>query len=84
MGNLLFRISPKLAIAYWTFFAYLRYGPVSNMLNAMYFMKLAWHFLCGRLLIIDTHQPRANGGYNYYALVISKRPLSSSHKYDDL
>ena len=71
-------------MAYWMFCAYLHYGPVSNAKNALYFMKLAWHFLCGRLLVITTENPKANGGYRYYAIVISKRPLSASHQYNDL
>jgi hypothetical protein len=84
MGRLLFKLSPKLALAYWTFVAHMRYGPISNMINALYFMRLAWHFLCGRLLIVTTEKPRSNGGYRYFSIVISKRPVSSWHTYDDL
>ncbi len=84
IGSLLFRISPRWSLAYWTFVARVRYGPVSNVRNAFYFAKLAWHFLCGRLLVITTEEPESNGGYRYFALVISKRPVSSKHRYDDL
>ena len=82
--SLLFKISPRLCIAIWTAWYGFRYGPVSNAINAIYFIKLAWHFLCGRLMIVTTENPVSNGGWRYYAIVISKRPLSGSHQYDDL
>ena len=84
IGRALYMLSPRLAVAYWTSVASVRYGPISNMINALYFMKLSWYFLCGRMLLVTTEKPVSNGGYRYYSLVISKRPLSAHHSYEDL
>lgn len=70
--RLLYKLSPRLHLAY------------CMCKNALYFLKLAWLFLCGRLIVIDTQRPVSNGGYRYYALIISKRPVSARHTYDDL
>ena len=80
----IFKVSPRLHLAYCMAYAHLRYGPISQAINATYFLRLAWMFLRGKLILITTEQPVSNGGYRYFSLVISKRPVSSLHKYDDI
>ena len=80
--NLIYRLSPRLHL--WCCYRWygFRYGPVSNAINAFYFLSLAWGFLCGKWLIITTEKPVSNGGYKYLSIIISKRPVSSLHTYD--
>ena len=61
----------------------LRYGPISNCINALWAIGLAWKFLRGKLVIIDTHDTKSNAGYKYKSVTFSKRPLSSTHDYSD-
>lgn len=74
----------RLRLWYYHQRARIEYGPVWNVKNALYCLKLAWHFLCGRLLFITTEQRETKGGYKCISLVISKRPMSNRHTYEDL
>lgn len=84
MSALLFKLSPRLHLWWCMRWYAFRYGPVSNAINAWYFLNLAWLFLRGKLLLINIEKPESRGGYKYLSLVISKRPVSSLHEYDDL
>jgi len=50
-----------------------------------YFMRLAFLMLIGKLLFMDTYTRTipSNGGHKYLDLVISKRPLSKEHTYEE-
>ena len=83
-NSVLYKVSPALHLKACTFYYSVRYGLVSNLINALYFLKLAFQFARGKLFLITIHYPTSNGGYKYMSLVISKRPVSSLHSYDDL
>ena len=63
---------------------HLRYGLFSNLINAKYFFTIAWRFAIGKLILIDTNEVKSNGGYRYISLLISKRPVSHDHTYEDM
>jgi hypothetical protein len=81
--QILFKISPKTHLRFWMIWGALRWAFKSRFLNALFFLKIAWNFLRGRLILVDTHESWANGGYKYYSLVISKKPVSANHEYDE-
>ena len=80
----LHKISPSLHLRACTLYYSVRYGLVSNLINAIYFLKLAFQFARGKLILITVNYPTSNGGYKYMSLVISKCPVSATHTYDDL
>ena len=83
MYKLLSYFPGKFQFRFWGFIYGLRYGVVSNCINACWAIRLAWKFLCGKILIVDYSDTESNGGYKYRSVTFSKRPFSTLHTYED-
>lgn len=84
LSNIIFKISPRLHLWYCFQVARFRYGPISHCIMFCYMVKLGWRFLTGRMLLITVEDAESNGGYKYFVLVLSKRPVSALNTYEDL
>mgnify|MGYP001589289240 CR=1 FL=1 len=80
----LFIVSPKAHLLFWTYWYRFRHGPVSNFINALYFLQVAWMFARGKVVFIKSELAWANGGYKYILLTLSKKPLSPLNDYTDM
>ena len=69
----------RLRMAYYHQLARVELWWGFNVKNCAYFMRIAWMFLCGRLLIITTENSESRGGYKYKSIVLSRRPVSEEH-----
>ena len=74
-------LPPRHQVSFWSFVYSIRYGPLSNLLVALWFMRLAMRAFCGRIMLIDSARTTSNGGYKYYTVTISSKPVSA--KYDE-
>ncbi len=64
--------------------SYVTISLIPRVSTARFFLRLAWKALRHKILIINTRPATANGGYKYINLMISKRPVSADHTYEDL
>lgn len=76
--------SHQIRMRYYTARATVEYWWLFNAKNAVYFVRLGWLCLTGRLLIITTKDSESKGGYRYKSLVLSKRPVSETNTYEDI
>lgn len=73
----------RIMLWYYTTWYGFYYGPITNIINALYFLRLAWITLSGKLIVVTSHISTSNGGYKYLSISISKRPLSAMNTYED-
>ena len=66
---------------FYAFIYSIRYGVVSNFMNACWAMRLAWKFLTGKIQVIDAKKETSNGGFKYHAVILSAKPVS--YTYDE-
>ena len=83
-NSVLYKVSPALHLKACELYYSVRYGVIFDLINAAFFLKIAFQVMHGKLMMMDVKYPTSNGGYKYMSLVISKRPVSSLHSYDDL
>ena len=83
-NSVLYKVSPALHLKACELYYRVRYGVVVDLINAAFFIKIAFQVMRGKLMLMDVKYPTSNGGYKYMSLVISKRPVSSLHTYDDI
>ena len=83
-SSVLYKVSPALHLKACELYYRVRYGVVVDLMNAAFFIKIAFQVMRGKLMLMDVEYPTSNGGYKYMSLVISKRPVSTSHTYDDI
>jgi len=69
---------------YYDLKAKFRVWIVWPAVTCLWFMRLAWKSLLGRLLVIDAEEARSKNGFNYCIITISKSPLSKEHTYEDI
>jgi hypothetical protein len=73
----------RIIITFWSVVYGFRYGIYSNIVNALWALKLAWRLLRGNIIVIDAQDSVSNGGYRYHTIAFSKRPVSNKHTYED-
>ena len=83
-NSVLYKVSPALHLKACEWYYRVRYGVVVDLMGAAFFIKIAFQVMRGKLMLMDVKYPTSNGGYKYMSLVISKRPVSTSHTYDDI
>ena len=64
--------------------AYINYTLKMQVSVALFFIKLSWKVLRGKIGVMDTELMNSNVGYKYKAFIISKLPVSREHTYEDL
>lgn len=68
----------------WTALAYkIRLNFVAPLRTFFYFQWVAFLAIRNKIILIDTDTVKSKGGYKYVGIVISKRPLSPDHTYEE-
>lgn len=49
----------------------------------LWFAKIAFYGLFNKIIVIDTKTVKSNGGYKYLQILMSKRPVSKKHTYNE-
>jgi len=53
-----------------------------GFLTCLYFIKISFLCLIGKMGIITSDNPISKGGYSYLRIILSKFPVSSKHQYN--
>jgi len=67
---------------FYTQMARIEYWYKFDILGAIFWMRLAFLALRGKIVLIDSKDAESNGGYKYKTLIVSKRPLSDTNTYE--
>lgn len=68
----------------WTALAYkIREYFTAPIQTFFYFQWVAFLALRNKIILIDTDTVTSKGGYKYVGIVISKRPVSPDHTYEE-
>lgn len=52
--------------------------------TSLWFIKLAWLGIRGKIIIIDSREVYSNGGFKYLQVNISERPVNKNANYSKL
>jgi hypothetical protein len=74
----------SLRMLYEVIRAKVKYGLIWNVRTSWVFLRLAWKALRGQIHIVQSQDSYARGGFRYHDIVVSKIPMSSEHRYEDL
>ena len=55
-----------------------------QVINCIWFLRIALFTLAGRLHIVDTQEVKSRGGFKQLMIILSKAPVSKYHKYEDI
>jgi len=74
----------SLRMLYEVIRAKMKSGLIWNVRTSWSFLRLAWKALRGQITIVQSQDCYARGGFRYHDIVVTKTPMSSEHRYEDL